>query len=965
MRFGFAPGLQRALRPFVLLAVAVPLSAQDPVRPWLDWRTIVTPSHRLHFTADLEQFARDVASRVERIDSSLTAIVGSSAKKPIDVVIDDPFSISNGYALPFLDRPVTVWWATPADPRSDIGNFTTWGELLAIHELAHLAHLNRPSRNPFLRRLWSVLPANLGPIARKSPRWVFEGYATMVEGQISGTGRPNNAWRPAILRQWAIEGRLPSYAQLSMSGDFNGGDFAYLSGSAYLEWLQRREGDSSLVHVWRRMSARRNRSFGTAFGGVFGDAPAALYGLHAAELTRDAMAAKAELERAGLVEGELVQRLAWATGDPAISPDGKRVAIALRERDRPTRVVVWKTTPEVEDTLVARRRAEAMRLDPEDVPDRRFIPITKRPERVLRSEQGRAYQMPRWFPDNRRVLLTRWTTRSDGTLSPALYVWDTQGSTARRVTNAVGVLHGDPHPTENAALAMQCHWGHCDIVRVDLARGVMTTLLEGNARLTYYHPRWSPDGTRILASVSENGRWRVVVADAAGKVMRAVDPDDGANRYDAEWISNDSVVLVSERGGVPNLETIRIGDTVARTLTRVTGAAVAPDVNRADGSIWFLSLHSRGLDVRRLPRDSARADSVVLIASDRFGWAGQRTALPRELPPSPVAETRPYRPGRQHFRWIPGLYGSADGYGALVGVYGGDIIGRLGGATTLARGELGAWRGTSTRFVWRGSRTSLEIAQHRASQEPSRARDALPSSTALDVQLQQWVLAAARSDRGEGWQTQLRVGGATGPLRHDPDFRFTRALGFVDSELFLQQLTGAAGMAERLRLHFSYGDSDGEFRRGVASLDVATVGRDMIPLAFSVTAGRIVGQPHPFEQFSLGGGVSPVMDSSLLKQRYTMPMLPTATATGSYLLGWRAAIPANPWTLFYESAAVAPTSSALADWQRVVGIETRYSFGPVPVAFTPRLQARGGVGYTLSDPFRKRVRAFLEMRIEP
>ncbi len=957
--------LRHLPRPFFLLAIAARLDAQDPIRPWLDWRTIHTHTHRIHFTADLEQVAREVASRVERIDSAITAIVGSTAKKPIDVVIDDPYTLSNGYALPFLDRPVTVWWATPPDPRSDIGNFTTWTELLAIHELTHLAHLNRPSRNPVLRTLWSVLPANIGPVARKSPRWAFEGYATLVEGQISGTGRPNNAWRPAILRQWAIEGRLPSYAQLSASGDFNGGDFAYLSGSAFLEWLQRRAGDSTLVHVWRRLSARRNRSFVAAFSGVYGDSPAGLYGLHAAEITRDAMAAKAELERAGIVQGELVQRLTWATGDPAISPDGKRVVIALRERDRPTRVVVWQSAPEIEDTAMARRRAAAQRRDPEDVPDRRFYPIPKRAEKVLLSEQGRAFQMPRWYPDNRRVLLTRWTARADGSLSPALYAWDTQSGDVSRVTRAVGVMHGDPHPRENVAAAMQCHWGHCDVVRVDLARGVMKTLLEGNARLTYYRPRWSPDGTRILAGIAENGRWRVVVADSGGKVMRTVDPDDGVNRYDAQWISSDSVVVVSERGGIPNLEIIRIGEGSTRTLTRVTGAAVAPDVNRADGSIWFLSLHSRGLDVRHVTAGPAPADSALAVNDLRFGWAGVRTARPAELAASQVGPARPYGGGPRHARWLPSLYGSADGYGGFVTLYSGDIIGRLALTGTGAYAEHGAWQGTALRATWRRVRTPLEFGAFAARHEPSRGRDATTAAPALDASLAQGVVAVTRSTRGEGWQQQSRVGGAAGPLKPSAGERFVRGLGFIDHELFLQQLTGAIGLRETVRLHFSYGDSDGEFRRGLASLDVATVGRDALPFSFSVTAGRMSGAAHAFEGFSIGGGISPVMDSSIMRQRHTMAMLPTAVAVGRSLLAWRAAIPSGQWTLFYESAAVAPTLATLTDWQRVVGVETRYAFGPVPVAFSPRLQARGGVGYSFSEPFRKRVRAYLEMRVEP
>ena len=100
-----------------------------------------------------------------------------------------------------MDGPVSVWWAMPPDPRSDIGNYYTWGEMLSAHELTHIVHLTRPSRNRLQRTLWSSLPVNFGPLARKSPRWVFEGYATVLEGRITGTGRPNNVWRPALLRQ--------------------------------------------------------------------------------------------------------------------------------------------------------------------------------------------------------------------------------------------------------------------------------------------------------------------------------------------------------------------------------------------------------------------------------------------------------------------------------------------------------------------------------------------------------------------------------------------------------------------------------------------------------------------------------------------------------------------------------------------------------------------------------------------
>src|SRR6185503_8019476 len=120
-------GPRRWSRPFVVLAlcVAAPRAAhgQDPVRPWLDWRTATTRSYRFHFTREMEAWARAAAARVESIDSSIVSLVGYAPPRPIDVVVDDPFSIANGYALPFLDHPVSVWWATPPDPRNDIGNY--------------------------------------------------------------------------------------------------------------------------------------------------------------------------------------------------------------------------------------------------------------------------------------------------------------------------------------------------------------------------------------------------------------------------------------------------------------------------------------------------------------------------------------------------------------------------------------------------------------------------------------------------------------------------------------------------------------------------------------------------------------------------------------------------------------------------------------------------------------------------
>jgi len=959
-------GLRSVPRPFfipVALLFAATLGAQDPVRPWLDWRTLETKHYRFHFPRELEPWARAAAERVESVDSAIASIVGWTSQRPVHVVVDDPYSISNGYALPFLDRPVSVWWATPPEPRTDVGDYRTWYEMLAVHELTHIAHLTRPSRNPFQRHIWESFPANLGPIAQRAPRWAIEGYATFVEGRITGTGRPNNVWRPAFLRQWAIEGRLPTYAQLSSWQDFNGSEFAYLGGSAFLEWLTQRQGDSSLALVWRRLTARRVRTFNAAFQGVYGDAPALLYGIETAELVRDAMAAKATLERAGLVQGELVQRLAWETGDPAISPDGSFVAVTLRDRERPSKIVVWQTTPERDDTAAIRRRIEMQKRDPLDVPDRRFYPIPKRALKTLRAINGRAFSQPRWFADNKRIIATRWAPRADATLTSDLYVWNTESGDVQRVTHGLSLSHADPHPNGREAIAMQCRLGHCDIFSVDLARGSVSTLLPGNPNLSYYRPRYSPDASRLAASANRGGLWEIVVANADGSSPRRLAVADSANRYDVQWLTPDSLIVVSERGGIPNLEVMSVETGASRTLTRVTGAALAPEVNRADSSVWFLSLHSLGLDLRRLTHRAARADSAVDISADKFGFAGVKSSPRVPLHAQQLPASRPYGAGPRHARWLPGAFASADGVGGALTIFTGDIVGRLNATATGALGESGTWQGGSLRGAWRFARPAIEFGAEGFIHEPSLARSAVVGNT-LDASLVEAFVAASLDRRGDGWRYRMRVGAASGKLTPTAGTSMARRLGFAELGGEVMQSRGSTGLIEAVDLHASVGETSSEYQRALATFRMSTFGRDAIPFEAALTVGRVNGTPHPFELFTFGGATSPISDGSLLTQRYAMPEFQTGMQIGNRIVGWRVAIP-GPWTWYLEGAGTALDRFNVERWQRAIGLETRFGLPIIPVAFSPSMRMRAGAAYLLDQPFKGRLRVYLETKYAP
>jgi hypothetical protein len=961
----FVNGLRLVPRPLVVLALCAAAltsaAAQDPMRPWINWRTVETQNYRIHFPSEYERWSIDVARRVEAVDSAIGKLVGYTPPKRIDVVVHDPYTVSNGYVIPELGHITSVWWATPPDPRSDVGNYQSWGEMLAAHELTHVAHLTRPSRNFARRALWSLLPAAVGPIAQNSPRWVIEGYPTVIEGQITGSGRPNGVWRPAFLRQAAIEGRLPSYGAMNGSPTFRGQSYAYMNGSAYLEWLLKREGDSTLVHVWRRMTAVTKRTFDQAFSGVYGEGPAALYGRHVAELTTDAMRAKTDLERAGIRDGELVQQLNWETGDPAISFDGNRVALSIRERNKPSRLVVWNTE---RDSVRTTRRREPTRVrDPQDVPDRSFQPAPRREVRVLTAVNGNPFLYPRWFADNRRVMVTRWTGRADGTSGPDAYIWNTASGVVSRVTKNESVLQADPSPDSREAVAMRCHQGHCDIVRLYFAIGSVTSLLEGSPTVSYHRPRFSPDGQKFVAAVSDSGRWRLIVADRDGKNVRRVGPTDGANRYDAQWtVGSDSLVVVSERGGVPNLELIALSGGT-RTITRVTGAAVAPEVNREDHSIWYLSLHARGFSVRRIAKDAPLADTVVTINAANYGFAGvqQMISTPLGLRPGRIAEE--YGAGPAGSRWLPSAFGSPDGAGASLTLFRGDIVGRLGTTVTASYGQPGTFRGASIRTMWRYMRPAIEIGYHQFEHRPSRVTGAVFGMDSLDARGFQIVAAASQSWRREGWRIGTRVGAAGGNI--DPwitAFR-QRVLGFADFDVQLRQMGATRGAVERFRFHVSQGTMRSPFRRVLATVQLSSLGSGF-PLEFSGTMGRIRGTFHPFEEFSLGGAPSIAMDSSVMTQRWPMPVLPTGTVRGRALEAWRVAFPWR-YTFYAEGASLGRNTGDFRTWNRAIGVETKVSTMPIPVAFAPAAQVRVGMGFSIDNPYKHRFRAYAAVRLEP
>lgn len=936
------------------------LGAQGNIRSHLDWRTVRTEHFDIHYPEEMATWTRATAGRLEAVHAAVAALVGNAPTERITVVVEDPNNQSNASAYPFLNAPAIFLWPTPPEPGEVLGHYRDWGEIVAVHEFAHLAHLNRPSRNPRQRLLWKLLPANLGPISRRAPRWVTEGYATYIEGKLTGSGRPHSAFRAAVLRQWALEGKLPTYRQLSGSGDFFGPRMAYLVGSAYLEWLAEERGEESLVNLWRRMTARQDRGFAEAFAGVFGGAPQDLYGRFTVDVTARALAARAVLDSSGIITGDTVQQLAWFTGEPDVSPCGEHLALVLRSAGGPSRLVVWNTAEEPEDSTVVAARQQALERDPEDVPAIPWRPRPKTPVAQLVAANGRAPDAPRFLPDGDRILFVRSEPIGDGTLRPDLFVWNWKTDEVRRVTHGAAIRSADPAPDGETAAGVRCLYGHCDLVRVDLRGGTVRTLAAGAANVAFARPRFAPDGRTVVAAMQRNGLWRLVRADAETGALHDVVPDDGAERYAPAWLpGGGAIVAVSERGGVANLERIDLRTGEIRPLTRMVGAALAPTASPADGSVYFLTLHPGGYNLNRIDPNGMAVKQTVALDAALFPAAPREPAAPADtFARTPLPPGEPYGLGPRRWRVLPAASGGPFGWSVGAILFGSDPVGRLGWVAQALYGDDGAWGGGALNADYRRWPVTLAGDLFWARQDAAEQQgDLLPVLTGDDGFNTTYTGATLFAEYGRDLLNRrwtARAGASTGALS-GAMAEAPRHLGFAEWNGAATWSRGRRAVSTGLGLHGAAGVTDGTgWGRGIAS---ATVGARLgtVNLRAAGTYAATNSNAPPWEQILVGGAPPPLFRASILSQRLAMPALPLGVVTGSEVATFRVSTTLGGLEPYLFGARAA---GAFRDWYRVAGVESSLQMPSSPFLNLPAADLVLGAAYPLDAPFRHNFRLY-------
>jgi hypothetical protein len=671
------------------------LEAQLP--PDQHWHTFDTPNFRVTYPQGLEPLARRAADRAERAHALLSRELLPPPPGRIELVLSDHADFANGFATVFPRPKLVIFTHPPIDSR-DLAFYDDWLDLILVHELVHVFHLDRT------RGIWAGLRTVFGRhpgvfISGTAPAWVVEGLATQLESRLTLGGRVRGTTHDMILRTAILEEEFfPIDRATGVRTIWPGPATRYVYGSHFFDFLVRRHGQASVSRFLEHYAGTivpydLDRPARRAFGRTL----VAAWEEWERQLRAAYLPLADSLRAEGLTTPEILTEEGRVAAHPRFSSAGTLAYIAATGRDHPA-IRIWKPG---EDDL---------------------------PARVLSTIGSFS-----WVPGSESIVHDDLEYVGPFRIFSDLYEAPLAGS-PRRLTRAARLQQPDVHPDTRrivAVAAAEDPPGSNALVLYDRSTGEQRLLTEASPDVHWSLPRWSPAGDLIVAS-----RWRpggiysLLLLDSAGTPLRELTPDRAIDSG-ATWSPDGRYLLFSsDRTGIPNLFAVEVATGELRQVTNLLSGAFEPAVSPDGRWIAFSLYRADGYYIARVPFDPEawREPGPLRL--------GARMAAVRAFEPAPTTEPKPYRAWNslQPVGWTPlvdqrrhlGL-----GIGAALG--GRDVVERhvwSAEATVLPQGRRteGA---ASYRFRGLGN-PILEVS---ASQHWSVAATLTPSGAALPTPL--------------------------------------------------------------------------------------------------------------------------------------------------------------------------------------------------------------------------------------
>ena len=231
----------------VLFSVTPDLYDRD--RPLL---TIETVWFDLVFPQESASAARYLASFADDMYKEIAALLGTTPRHRIPVIISPDHEWINGYFTNYPYLRIVLYQAA-IDMNSSLGVFQDDLRSLFMHELTHAVSLT--IRGPVQEALVTVFGSPLGLSMYTTPLNFVEGVTVSFESR-GGFGRTTDPLAAAMIRQDLLEGKFKSFTQTMGTWDqYPGRSLFYIYGGYFSWYLQEHYGMEKYAQLWQRIGS--------------------------------------------------------------------------------------------------------------------------------------------------------------------------------------------------------------------------------------------------------------------------------------------------------------------------------------------------------------------------------------------------------------------------------------------------------------------------------------------------------------------------------------------------------------------------------------------------------------------------------------------------------------------------------------------------------------------------------------
>jgi hypothetical protein len=599
--------------------------------------TIECRHFSIHYTAGLEQVAREAGAIFENLYSVYSQTYGLTLPAKTKVLIIDG-EMTNGLADPSHNF-IMLW---PHDFDINLRGTHDWLKGVIAHEFAHILSINAAFKlpafipaiqigyfnhpnEPFRVEAFHVFPSEI------LPPWFTEGIA-----QYEDSRKGTDSWdthRDMILRTLTLSGRLLSYDRMfEFTGNGEDLEKTYNHGFSLVKYIAETYGYDKVVALLKECTRFFRLDFNAAVKTVLGISGQQLYTDWKRSLDKRYNEQVKKLGKQAF--GRKINKDGYDNSWPRFSPDEKKIYFISSGKADFSFLSQALYSYTLSDTVKEDKKLKA------EKGVRSFYSIHA-PSGLLAfvsMKSGKSVAPP---DKGGSPLLDAYID----TLPPEKKKFNPfKRKTERQVTQKQSVFAAVFSPGGDKLACAKRSVDKFYLCVMDTSGKNVKTLYPdtaanpGGLPVKYiYSLDWSADGRHIAISYIDTGFRKIGVYDTLSRefcVMKNSGYDDRDPRYSAD---GKSLYFSSDRTGIFNIYRYDFDKHVLQRLTNVSGGAYCPDVSRDGKKLTYANYDKDGYGIYLIDSVAVQEETAV----DSLLIVYQQPAAPALA--AAAGETKPYQ----------------------------------------------------------------------------------------------------------------------------------------------------------------------------------------------------------------------------------------------------------------------------------------------------------------------------------